>query len=169
MSVRWTMGRLVAEHAIDLACQKLGAQTRRCATATTPVHGGDMSDKGALLASLQSQAGPGAPAAAIAHLADTFGSSAPQVLLGGSTLLPNAEIFEAEVRYAARNEMVETLADLVLRRLDLGSGSEVETIPLTACARIAGTELGWDAARQSAEIARVRASYPFASPASQQA
>ena len=33
---------------------------------------------------------------------------------------------------------------------------------------IAAQELGWDPGRQLSEIARVRASYPFASPASQE-
>ncbi len=74
----------------------------------------------------------------------------------------------AEARYAARSEMVVTLADIVLRRLDLGTGSIANAATLDACARIAGEELGWSAQRQGAEIERVRRSYPFASPASQQ-
>jgi glycerol-3-phosphate dehydrogenase len=64
--------------------------------------------------------------------------------------------------------MVQTLADIVLRRLDLGTGSELTEPMLVACTRIAAQELGWDASRQSAEISRVKSSYPFASPSSQE-
>jgi glycerol-3-phosphate dehydrogenase len=83
------------------------------------------------------------------------------VLCDGRTLI-------AEVRHAARNEMSVTLADIVLRRLDLGAGCEMSDKLLSECASIAGEELGWDAGRRRMEMERVRASYPFANPASQE-
>lgn len=168
MSVRWTMGRQVAAEAINLAAQKLRAETAPCLTAVTPVHGADIADKDQLLASVRKAASSSLPEAATTHLVDTFGSEAGAVLqLGGEALLPDGRTLEAEVRQAARNEMVETLADIVLRRLDLGTGSELTDPMLAACSSVAAEELGWDAKRQAAEISRVKASYPFASPSSQ--
>lgn len=169
MSVRWTMGRQVAQAAIDLAAQKLGAQSAPCLTASTPVHGGDISDKDKLLASVRATTSSSLPEKAITHLVDTFGTEASAVLRqGDETLLPDGQTLEAEVRQAARNEMVETLADIVLRRLDLGTGSQLSDPMLVACSRVAAEELGWDARRQAEEISRVKTSYPFANPGSQQ-
>jgi glycerol-3-phosphate dehydrogenase len=169
MSVRWTMGRLTAERAIDMVSRKLSANTGPCLTAVTPVYGGDIRDRSELLADIRKRAGAGLPEDTIVHLADTFGTTATEVLReSGRALLPDGATLEAEIRHVARNEMVVTLADIVLRRLDLGSGCALPESTLGACARIAGEELGWDAARQLAEIAQVKASYPFASPASQE-
>jgi hypothetical protein len=39
---------------------------------------------------------------------------------------------------------------------------------LSECVSIAGEELGWDAERRLIEINRVKGSYPFANPASQE-
>jgi hypothetical protein len=52
--------------------------------------------------------------------------------------------------------------------LDLGTGKMAGDAALERCAQIAGEELGWSAERRLAEIQRVKLSYPFASPASQQ-
>ena len=169
MSVRWTMGRQLAEQAVTLVTGKLGGNTASSRTAFTPVHGGDFTDHAQLRASIRAGAGPGVPDEALTHLAETFGTVAGEVLrLSDGTLLPDGKCLAAEVRYVARNEMTLTLADIVLRRLDLGTGCALSEPMLHACAGIAAQELGWDPGRQLGEIARVRASYPFASPASQE-
>jgi glycerol-3-phosphate dehydrogenase len=170
MSVRWTMGRLLGEKAIDLACQKLQANARPSSTATTAVFGGLIRDRDELIATMCQQAQRSLSHDLAARLADTFGTVSGEVLAlpDGDTLLPDGRTLAAEIRYVARNEMSMTLADIVLRRLDLGTGCTVADATLSACARIAGEELGWDAQRQLLEVSRVRTSYPFASPASQE-
>ena len=75
MTVRWTMGRLLGEKAIDLACKKLQFEARPSRTSTTAVHGGDISDRDQLLRSIRTQAGGQLPEESIVHLADTFGST----------------------------------------------------------------------------------------------
>jgi glycerol-3-phosphate dehydrogenase len=170
MSVRWTMGRLLGEKAIDLAARKLGISYRASRTAVAAVHGGNFADRERLLQSIRALWGPAISNDTIVHLADTFGTLSGHVLAQGSetSLLPDGRTLAAEIRYVARNEMAVTLADIVLRRLDLGTGCNMSEELLDACAREAGAELGWDAARQRSEVARVRSSYPFATPASQQ-
>jgi hypothetical protein len=64
--------------------------------------------------------------------------------------------------------MCVTLADIVLRRLDLGTGCEMSDELLSECAIVAGEELGWNDHRRGIEINRVKGSYPFANPASQE-
>jgi glycerol-3-phosphate dehydrogenase len=170
MAVRWTMGRLLGERAIDLACKKLQIAARPSQTATTAVHGGDISDRDQLLRSIRTQAGAQLPEESIVHLADTFGSLTSEVLKqpDGVAVLCDGRTLIAGVRYAARNEMSVTLADIVLRRLDLGTGCEMGDKLLGECAIVAGEELGWDAERRGSEINRVKGSYPFANPASQE-
>jgi glycerol-3-phosphate dehydrogenase len=170
MTVRWTMGRLLGENAIDLACRKLEIAARPSQTATTAVHGGDISDRDQLLRSIRTRTGVQIPEESIVHLADTFGSLAGEVLKqpDGVAMLCDRRTLIAEVRYAARNEMSHTLADIVLRRLDLGTGCEMSDELLSQCANIAGEELGWNDDRRSIEINRVKGSYPFANPASQE-
>jgi glycerol-3-phosphate dehydrogenase len=170
MTVRWTMGRLLGEKAVDLACEKLQVGARPSQTATTAVHGGDISDRDQLLRSIRARAGPRLSEESILHLADSFGTLTSEVLKqpDGDATLCDGKTLIAEVRYTARNELSVTLADIVLRRLDLGTGCEMGDKLLNECASIAGEELGWDAERRRMEIQRVKGSYPFANPASQE-
>jgi glycerol-3-phosphate dehydrogenase len=170
MSVRWTTGRLLAEKAVDLASRKLGVEIGPSRTATTPVYGGAIPDRQQLLRDIRAAAGTELADATLAHLADTFGTVSCQVLKqrDGLDRLSDGKTLAAEVRHSARDEMVVTLSDIVLRRLDLGTGCEMTDDLLTACADIAGEELGWDSQRRRNEILRVKGSYPFANPASQE-
>ncbi len=170
MTVRWTMGRLLGEKAVDLACEKLQIAARPSQTAVTPVHGGDVDDRDRLLRSIRADAGPRLSEESILHLADSFGTLTSDILKqpDGAATLCDGKTLIAEVRYAARDELSHTLADIVLRRLDLGTGCEMGDKILNECAIIAGEELGWDAERRRVEIQRVKGSYPFANPASQE-
>jgi glycerol-3-phosphate dehydrogenase len=82
------------------------------------------------------------------------------------TLLPWARplvgSLEERAGAAVREEMARTLADAVLRRLDLGTAgppaeSEVETV-----VRVLAGELGWDPARQRAEREGLAAAFHLA-------
>ena len=170
MSVRWTTGRLLAEKAVDLASRKLGRAVGPCRTATTPVYGGAFNDRDRLLSNIRAQAGAGLLDETLVHLADTFGSLSIGMLqqTDGLALLPDGMTLVAEVRHAARSEAAVTLCDIVLRRLDLGSGCEMSDELLQACADIAGEELRWDSERRRTEVLRVKSSYPFANAASQE-
>ena len=170
MSVRWTMGRLLAEKTVDQVAVKLKRAVRPCLTRGTAVPGGDIADRDELIKSIAKRVGAAAPVSAVTHLADTFGTLWSEVLnlQDNLTLLPGGTTFASEVRYAARKEMVVTLSDIVLRRLDLGTGASMSAETLAACASIAAEELGWTEQRRRSEIRNVMQSYPFANPASQQ-
>ncbi len=66
---------------------------------------------------------------------------------------------EAAARLAVRDEMAVTLADAVLRRLDLGTAGPPPPPELDTVARVMAAELGWDAARERAERAALARFY----------
>jgi len=82
------------------------------------------------------------------------------------TPLPRARglegTLEAKTLEAIREEMAVTLADAVLRRLDLGSAGPPPGPDLDAVARTMAATLGWDAERERAERAALAKRYPAA-------
>jgi glycerol-3-phosphate dehydrogenase len=79
----------------------------------------------------------------------------------GTTRLPRARLpagsLEERTRVAVREEMALTLADAVLRRLDLGTAGPPAAAELAAVCATMARELGWDAERRRAEQAALRA------------
>jgi len=63
---------------------------------------------------------------------------------------------EAALRAMLRDEAVVHLDDLLLRRTPIALYERVDAARFTALARLAAAELGWDAARLAAEVARCR-------------
>ena len=61
--------------------------------------------------------------------------------------------------HAAREEMVETLEDVVLRRVPLGQAGDPDDAAITHAASVVGGVLGWNLERRLDEAARVRAVY----------
>jgi glycerol-3-phosphate dehydrogenase len=163
------MGRAAGEHAVDAINRKLGLGLPASSTATTRVWGGHFGAREALLDAIRTDMGGAVDDITIERIADTYGSEWRSVFGRGDreSLLAGDSHRLAEVRHAAREDMVVTLADILLRRLDIGTAEPPTEELLAACARAAGEELNWDSARRQREIARVNASYPFATPASQ--
>jgi glycerol-3-phosphate dehydrogenase len=96
----------------------------------------------------------------LAPLAGRYGSETPLVLALGAErgllgrLHPDADHIEAEVAWAVERELATSLDDILARRLRLA----IETIDHGASvaprvATIVGPALGWDDARQAAEVA----------------
>ena len=67
-------------------------------------------------------------------------------------LAPGTEVTRAEILYAIRREMAQTLADAALRRTDLAVGGHPGAETLRAAAIAMAVECGWDSARVSREI-----------------
>ena len=59
--------------------------------------------------------------------------------------------------YAVRNEMAQKLADVVLRRTELGMLGHPGPDALRACAEIVAHELGWDSTTVDRELAETEA------------
>ncbi len=158
MGVKLTESRHVAERAVDLVARKLRRRLPPCATATTPVYGGDASGQdsrpwhGLLAPDIQR------------HLAQHYGSAWHEVARlalerPGLARRPwsASPVVAAEVVHAVRREMALKLGDVVFRRTSLGLAGVPDEACLWACAALMGNELGWDAARARREIAEVMA------------
>jgi len=82
-----------------------------------------------------------------------YGLAAPEILaLGTDVLCEHAPTIEGEVRYAARNEQVETLGDLMLRRTGISWASCRGLCCHEKVAAIAAVELGWKAAERKRQV-----------------
>lgn len=99
------------------------------------------------------------------RLAAHYGSEVEHVLAEaradrGARLPGMPEALCAEVRHAVRREHAVELADVVLRRTDLGTLARPPRETLTAVAQEMAALLGWDEARWAREVAAVGALYP---------
>jgi len=66
----------------------------------------------------------------------------------------------AEVIHAVREEIAQTLSDVVFRRTGLGIGSNPGQGALETCAILMAGELVWDFARKNKELVEVKAVFP---------
>ena len=80
------------------------------------------------------------------------------------TVLPSARALagdlESRTREAVREEMALTLADAVLRRLDLGTAASPRATDLDVVCEVMAGELGWDAERRRVEREALARIYP---------
>lgn len=157
VGVRYTMGRLEAERALDLAFEKLGQTAPACRTAVTPVKGGDIPSLADWQEWVQAEGPEDSPPEARAALARNHGSNAGEILNYGRTdaslleTIAGTNTFRAEVVHAVRHEMAHTLADVLLRRTDLAPARNPSDEAVRECAELMARELGWDEARIRAE------------------
>ncbi len=163
---RFTMGRRVAERAVDLAFRKLGRTPPPSRTAVTPLEGGRVDSIGNLLAEVEREAGNLVPPGCVERLAWNHGASYPRVLEvarenpAWARPLGASKVLRAEVIHAIRDEMAQTLADCVFQRTELGTAGHPGMEAIEQAAGIAGGELGWSAERSAREVAAVEARFP---------
>jgi glycerol-3-phosphate dehydrogenase len=69
-------------------------------------------------------------------------------------MVPGTRTLWVELRWSARAEGVEHLDDLLLRRTRIGMQRPAEAAADPRLAAICRAELGWDAARWTAELSR---------------
>jgi glycerol-3-phosphate dehydrogenase len=170
MSIRWTMGRLLGHRVVDLAERKLRGSVSRSRTDRAPVWGGDIESLESVESDIRASKTVGFSEPQVQRIAQHYGSKWSEISSLAQTFpgtLAGSDYLIAEVKYALRHELAATLADVVLRRLDMGSGEMPPESTLQSCAEVMGEELGWDAARRGRELTGLRASYPFAGPGSQ--
>jgi glycerol-3-phosphate dehydrogenase len=156
---KYTTYRVMAKDAVDAA---LGADAARrpSMTADLPLTGAAArSDLEMLAAGLADEAGLERPVAD--RLVARHGVAATEVVALGRELDllrplgPRLTELEAEVAWAARRELALSLDDVLSRRMRLSMGlSDRGASIAPRVAAILGAEVGWDAARQAAEVDR---------------
>jgi glycerol-3-phosphate dehydrogenase len=150
---KWTSFRAFGEEAADAALARLG-RPRRQSTVALPIGGGAAfpSDRAAWVREVARETG--LPEPRIATLLARYGTrarAAAQAISAGpdAPLATLPDHSTGELAWIAREEMVVQLADLVLRRTLVA----LRGLATEATVREMAAALGWDAARQEAEVA----------------
>jgi glycerol-3-phosphate dehydrogenase len=164
VSVKLTTARDVAQKAVDVVFKKLNWTPPKCRTAETPVYGGQIEDLTDFLSQQARLHGERVPPGVIHHLVHTYGSALGDVMKyaeetpeGNATLSEDSNVIRAEVLHGVREEMAQKLADVVMRRTELGTAGFPGEASLQSCADILAEELGWNRQRRNDEIAEVKA------------
>jgi glycerol-3-phosphate dehydrogenase len=153
-----TTHREIAERIVDRVVSALGRESGRSPTRDTPLPGaraveiGDPGDAAHALAALSADLR--------AAMTARYGTRAivPASLICESPelarpLAAGCPVAAAEVIYAMRYEMAVTVADFIRRRIALSwRHPRYASVATVAAARLMAAELGWDRAREQAEI-----------------
>jgi glycerol-3-phosphate dehydrogenase len=162
VGVKYTTARGVAARVVARAARRLGASVRALPSDREPLSGAGISDHEALAIETARAVGLELAPPIIRRLTAIYGDRcAPIVRIMAERsdwrmpLVSGQTATGAEVIYVIRHEMACTLADIVIRRTELGAGGHPGAALVESAARIAGDELEWDADRRTREIAAV--------------
>lgn len=166
VGVRYTTARSEADRAVDLVLEKLGRPARPSSTAWIPIWGGDIELLDAFTADAIRRRPAGVGEASIRNLVRGHGTRYTDIMKYVTedptlaTTMGSTATIGAEIVYAVREEMAQTLADAVLRRTDLGTAEDPGPLALRACAGLMARELDWSPSRTEEELRSISAHYP---------
>jgi glycerol-3-phosphate dehydrogenase len=164
-----TTYRNLARQTVDVVYGKLGRKAPPCTTDVVPLPGGEVGAWGdfeTFAADFRLKSGLTPELAE--RLLKLYGARSGEVLAeagdDASLRLPlspppvsvETGLIGAEVIYAFRHELAETLSDVLLRRTMVGLGPKVGLDVDRAAARVAVEHLGWDEERAEREVAAYR-------------
>jgi glycerol-3-phosphate dehydrogenase len=167
IGVRYTTARGVAEDAVDLAFEKLGRKSPPSRTAVTPIYGGNIERFESFVDHAVQRRRSDLSHEVVRALVHNYGSEYQNVLRylhedpnWGETL-GETTVLRSEIVHAVREEMAETLTDVVFRRTALGTGGNPGEVTLRSCAELMGSVLRWNKGRISQELSTVKAAFPL--------
>ena len=156
---KYTTYRVMARDVVDAAVGRGMAAARPSETGDLPLLGAAPRPALNQLATRLALE-PGLDGATARALVDRHGTQATDVLALGRELDlvrrlgPDVDQLEAEVVWAVRRELARSLDDVLARRMRLAQVLPDRGESIAArVAMLLGAELGWDAARQAAEVA----------------
>lgn len=160
-----TTYRNLSRQTMDLVYKKTGRKAAKSRTGDVPLPGGATEDFDAFSAEFRTKSG--LPDDLATRLVSLYGVRAPDVLemAGDDTSLkvplvspysPETGLIGAEVIYAFKREMAQTLTDVLLRRTMAGLGPKVALDLDEAAAQVAVEHLGWDKDRADREVQNYR-------------
>ena len=150
---------------VDAVYKKLGRKAPKSRARKVPLPGGETSDFAAFAAGFRSASN--LPEVLCERLLKLYGVRAAEVLkLAGddpelntplsSRVSVETALIGAEVIWALREEMAQTLSDVLLRRTMAGYGPDVALDVAEAAAGVAVKHCGWDAERAEREVREYR-------------
>jgi glycerol-3-phosphate dehydrogenase len=167
---KYTTYRVMARDVVDVSLGRTEARRRKSATAELPLVGAaplaELDEVATSLerrlrdaAAARGQADVTWPGRIARRLADRYGREAPDVVALAHELNQAAPLGEgvdhlqAEVAWAVRHELALSIDDVLARRMRLAQELPDRGASIApGVAAILGDELGWDAARQAAEV-----------------
>lgn len=174
MGVKYTTARDVAQKVVDRVFQVRGYRPPRSVSAITPLYGGDIDQFEAFLQKQVTARRFQLSENSIRRLVTNHGSAYERILtyvpgltgledhLGIS--LDDRTVVAAEILHSIREEMAQRLADVVLRRTELGTAENPGDETIRFCANIMAAELNWSRAKTEAEVADVTGAFAIHSP-----
>lgn len=167
IGVKFTTARAAAARAVAAAAKHLnGAQASTRGRQSTPLPGAGIADHEALAIETARAVHLELAPPIIRHLMTIYGDRVAAIvrLMAERSdwrmpLVSGQPTVGAEVIHAIRSEMACTLADIVIRRTELGAMAYPGDAITRAAAAIAAEELEWDNDRRDREIAAVREFY----------
>ena len=158
IGVRATTARGKAKKAVDMIVNKLGGRNYKSKTAFTPIYGGDIDSMHDFLDAAICRHSKKLAVDQISALVCNYGSQYMSVLKyidenpSWSGCIGKSTTLKAEIVHAIREEMAQSLSDVVYRRTDLGTGQIPGRSALQECAEIIAPEFGWDQNRIEKQI-----------------
>lgn len=152
--IKYTTARGAAETVVGHVARKLGQPIAPSATRSAPLPGGDIPDWATFQRDLAA-AHPEVPAEALQRLLALYGTEAKNIFAIAGTQTGDDALLRAEMLFCIRDEMPQTLGDLVFRRAGIASAGRPESRRLRACAEAMGRERGWSDDRIRHEIEAV--------------
>jgi len=154
-----TTYRHLAEQTVDRVGKILKRRMPPCRTHDTPLPGGwGLDEARDALASIGNLSESG-----VGRLVSIYGGRTTQLVdlcrsenRLGECIDPERTVLAAEVVFAIREEMAETLTDVVYRRLMHGLDADQGRVHYEAIATIAASELDWDDRRKTDELHTLR-------------
>lgn len=165
IGVKLTTARDVAEKTIDMIEKQLNNNNTATKTKTLPLWGGDIKYFNDFVENSLIKYKDKYSQEVIINLIKTYGSKCSEILALSdrdpelSTTIGDTAVIAAQVAYAVKKELAETLSDIIYRRTDLGSLGYPGDNVLSQCAEIMGNEKNWDAVKKQQEIDLVKQSY----------
>ncbi|OWV91674.1 glycerol-3-phosphate dehydrogenase [Rhizobium sp. N122] len=154
---KWTTFRSFGELAADLALVRLGRK-RRLATTDRPIGGGRAFPANIPVWQAQTAAGKGLSGGRVAELFARYGTDAEAmaafIAAGHDAALPHAGYSTRELQLLIREEAVEHLDDLLLRRTTLAVSGELSLDMTDAALDLLTQEKRWTLARRAGERER---------------
>ena len=162
VGVKYTTARAVGARAAAAAARTLGGSTRKSDTDSAILPGAGIADHEALAIETARAVGLELAPPIIRHITAIYGDRCAAIvrLMAERSdwrmpLIPGRPNVGAEVIHAIRHEMACTLADIVIRRSELGAAGHPGVEIVEKIAAIAAEELGWEAAQRDREIAAI--------------
>jgi len=166
IGVKYTTARHVAQAVVDVVAAKLSRPMAPCRTADLPLPGGETADIDALVREATAAAGDALDPGTVRHLVETYGTRYRAVLAVAAEdcawkerIEPSHPAVLAEVVHAVRDEMAQTLTDVLIRRLPMGSAAYPGHEAARRAAAVMQQELGWSQARVEQELEGLAAFY----------